>query len=135
MEDFKGTKGKWKIGLSKNNGEPTYLSVFPESAKVGEVGKLICLVSQEDKINDYDEANAQLIATAPELLEVLSKLLSSYKELEDTMYGQGLTVNNWHQNGDVESVDNFFDENINPLLIEEAEKVIAKALGKEADSE
>lgn len=125
--EFKGTKNEWYIGEHRQNGIQIGCSQSHYVACAYRGGA--------DRNDDETIANAQLIATAPELLEVLSKLLSSYKELEESMYGQGLTVNNWHKNGDVEPVDSFFDENINPLLIEEAQKVLSKALGKEADDE
>lgn len=33
------------------------------------------------------------------------------KEVCDTLYGQGLEVANWHMNGDLEPLDNLFEEN------------------------
>lgn len=81
-----------------------------------------------------DVANAQLIATAPELLEALIRLKAMYTDLESTLYDHNLTVNNWHLNGDTAPIDNFF-EDLDLGAIENAEKVVAKALGKEADDE
>lgn len=34
-----------------------------------------------------------------------------FKEIIETFYGQNLYVANWHLNGDLESMDNFFEEN------------------------
>ena len=34
-----------------------------------------------------------------------------FKEILETFYGQNLYVANWHLNGDLESMDNFFEEN------------------------
>ena len=33
------------------------------------------------------------------------------KEMREAFYGQNLEVANWHQNGDLEPIDKFFEEN------------------------
>lgn len=33
------------------------------------------------------------------------------KEVVETLYGKGLQVANWHMNGDLEPLDNLFEEN------------------------
>ena len=35
-----------------------------------------------------------------------------FKEYFDELYGQGLEIANWHQNGDLEPFDNFYDSAI-----------------------
>lgn len=78
---------------------------------------------------EREKANANLIVYA---LDDIAYLLSEYDRLTEghdvalkalekaekfitTMmefYGEGLTVHNWHQNGDGEPWDNFFDNNM-----------------------
>lgn len=93
MEDFKGTKGKWKNVFREAT------QYYPQRYEVqyGEDGECVA----EFVSNEYD---AQLIASAPEMLETLIDVVKAQRT--------GLEY---------------------PLL--EIEKVIAKALGKEADNE
>lgn len=39
------------------------------------------------------------------------KLKNTLFEIQDTLYGQGMQVTNWHLNGDLQDLDYFFDEN------------------------
>jgi hypothetical protein len=68
MEEFKGTKGKWKAENLK--GYPR----FSDKPKVvNEDGRLIAEMGGGDITRV--EANAKLIAAAPELLEALQSLI------------------------------------------------------------
>ena len=69
--EFKGTKGKWVVEL--NDHDPFY------RRNVLEVGLKGCypvavLYGDGNDFNDEVKANAQLIAHAPEMLEMLSKV-------------------------------------------------------------
>ena len=121
MGDFKGTKGKWEVGRNNSAKLEIYIN-GNYRAKVFGYGA---------STTGEDMANAQLIATAPELLEALIRLKKMYQDLESTLYGKNMTVNNWHLNGDVEHIDNFF-EDLDLDAIGFSETIIAKALGREA---
>lgn len=69
--EFKGTKGKWKVA------EDTFVSQVRTDID------LICVVGHEDMADTEIEANAKLIAAAPELLEALQLLLAAYRSTED----------------------------------------------------
>jgi hypothetical protein len=86
--ETKHSPGPWKLGLSKNDNEPIMLAIFPQSAKEGERSKIICLISEAEKIHDYDILNAKLIASAPELLESLIKILDNFKSCIEGGNGQ-----------------------------------------------
>jgi hypothetical protein len=100
MSEFKGTRGPWKIGTAISL--PTKdLAVFPSA----ETGLCICLVSPKGCISYEDEANAKLIAAAPELLSALQALVDIYYSTDPiSVTIKGISV---------------------------AELAIAKALGKE----
>lgn len=70
------TPGPWKVmyATSPKAGECT-LAVWPADTVDGYVGSPICKVSPEHLMNETDEANARLIAAAPELLEALKGML------------------------------------------------------------
>ena len=68
MENFKGTKGKWVVEL--NDHDPFY------RRNVLEVGLKGCypvavLYGNGNDFNEETKANAQLIAHAPEMLEMI----------------------------------------------------------------
>lgn len=48
---------------------------------------------------------------AAEYREVLQTAISAlkFKDYFDELYGQGLEIAYWHQNGDLEPFDNFYD--------------------------
>jgi hypothetical protein len=64
------TPGPWVMGEANNCGGsyPRSLAVFPKTEADAGNGRLICLVSSLENVNEEDEANAMLIAAAPELL-------------------------------------------------------------------
>lgn len=64
------TPGPWKTGFYRSDGKEQ-LAVWAESIKEGEKGHPVCLVSPVEKMDERDEANARLIAAAPELIRSL----------------------------------------------------------------
>jgi len=77
MSEFKGTKGKWEISKGNN--------VFAD-------GKII-FSPQSDFSNMEIEANAKLIATAPEMLEMLKDII----ENTDRMVQDGQGTETYYQ--------------------------------------
>lgn len=57
------------------------------------------------------EENDKLLATCIVLEQERDEARNILKEIREMFYGQGLEVLNWHQNGDTESVDSFFESN------------------------
>lgn len=71
------TPGPWKIGAYKNSSAARdSLAVWPGDAIEGIKGTSICLISPLDNVTQKDEANAFLIAAAPELLQALRQALN-----------------------------------------------------------
>jgi siroheme synthase (precorrin-2 oxidase/ferrochelatase) len=56
---------------------------------------------------DNHAANAAITEAADRLEE----LQSTIADIRSTLYGHGLTVSGWHLNGELEPIDNFFEEN------------------------
>ncbi len=99
--EFKGTKGEWIISWRNSD--------LVEVKSLESINKPICELDSyyfSKRVFNYQEleANAKLIAAAPELLEALIECLDATKELNDE-----------HQDG--------WDD-----TIEKAERVINKAL-------
>lgn len=72
MREFKGTPGPWEVDIN--------LTDTTEIAGIGTRYKTVCSLSAyEHRCCSIDEtnANAKLIASAPELLESLQDLMSS----------------------------------------------------------
>lgn len=107
--EFKGTKNEWYIGEHRQYGIQIGCSQSHYVACAYRGGA--------DRNDDETIANAQLIATAPELLNMLQRLLKesskvlSYFEAHDEI---------------VSDLDNLLCESID---------IISKALGKESDDE
>lgn len=69
--EFKGTKGKWKLsGKTKS---------YPISEIVSSVETDLEIAYVLPKVSGTREANAKLIASAPEMLEMLKDILSGMK--------------------------------------------------------
>lgn len=58
---------------------PRSLAVWQDSVEVGQIAEPVCLIAPADTVNERDEANARLIAAAPELLETVKNLLGMIK--------------------------------------------------------
>ncbi len=107
MDQFKGTQGKWsKI----RDYAGAYDIVIKERGEVTGIAHVDPYWTGLPKTQN--RANAQLIATAPELLKALQDVTSAYKETINSEYGN---VKDWDNCGISE--------------IEYADKVIKKAFG------
>jgi hypothetical protein len=70
----KHTPGPWITSQGRVPGIGRVLGVLKASHKPSEKDESICVVCKEDKTQPHDIANADLIAAAPEMLEVLLRL-------------------------------------------------------------
>lgn len=76
MKEFKGTKGKWEASeryeFTKNT---STIEVYVEENDKDQLGRWICQVNaiSEDRKDEF-EANAKLIASAPEMFEMLKDI-------------------------------------------------------------
>lgn len=53
----------------------------------------------------------EIVALADKLYQAeIAKHSAKLSEIKETLYGQNLQVANWHQNGELEPLDNFFEE-------------------------
>lgn len=52
------------------------MAVWPDSVEVGQVAEPVCLIAPMANYNERDEANASLIAAAPDLLAALESVES-----------------------------------------------------------
>lgn len=116
MKRFKGTKGKWVVDREYTNIIVISDDKRGDIAECHEVDEhcnhLVYVGDGTDWVNDPKEveANAQLIATAPEMLEVLIGMTLLMKAHPDYLFGFGRS-------------QEFID------YVESGEKVINKALG------
>lgn len=72
----KHTPGPWKIGTAIDD---QALAIFNKDAKIGAICDAVCLISPLAKVNETDEANANLICAAPELLDSLTTIVTFLK--------------------------------------------------------
>jgi len=81
MNNFTGTKGKWKTiigGFSTKTKNPNIIQVYSANEDL----EMICKVYKDNLLHNKKqdfEANARLIATAPELLEIAQITLNWIK--------------------------------------------------------
>lgn len=64
-----------------------------------------------DTIKTIDE-KIYCIDCAVDILQQEIERLQRFKEYFDDLYGQGLEVANWHQNGELEGFDGFYESAI-----------------------
>jgi len=81
----KHTPGPWivNVGEVPSLGGDA-LGVIRESHTEGEVEPSICIVAKMDRLDAFDEANARLIAAAPDLLERLRGLMHRLETIRET---------------------------------------------------
>src|SRR5574343_1614379 len=93
MENLKHTKGEWEIDPDDN-----YSITAKQAPDDG--GDIICMapLEWEDSMKRW-EANAKLIAAAPELLEALIEFVKMYKQAHDSG-----DWGNWDLNKDTEYI-------------------------------
>ena len=87
MKDFKGTQGKWTSALTYSNFETHILSGSKRIAEVKHYNDGTGGLFENDPDFNEGRANAQLIVTAPELLESLQIMV----ELFDNNCPEGTT--------------------------------------------
>jgi hypothetical protein len=75
MNEFKGTKGKWELKINEY-GYNT--SVFTDNSQNPNPFRTICV----SRVNDQEQNNANLllISKAPEMLEMLEKIMKTYNK-------------------------------------------------------
>lgn len=79
--------GPWSLGIIKATMlNPRSMAVWPDQVEIGQVAEPICLIAPMANYNDTDEANARLIAAAPDLLESLEWAVKNLKS-EASIYG------------------------------------------------
>lgn len=85
MSEFKGTKGEWTInptGALNENGEPLFYDI-----KIGCQSFISTFKNKEIGVTDAEQlANAKLIACAPEMLEILDKIITGYENAGGEMW-------------------------------------------------
>ena len=85
--EFKGTKGSWRI-LSKNKKEQFYLITGKDETCNNDRDLQVCQINfgfhPIKSQLDCTEANAKLIASAPDLLEALQEMLPHFRKLTST---------------------------------------------------
>tara|TARA_R110001606_G_scaffold8453_3_gene37204 strand:+ start:7390 stop:7632 length:243 start_codon:yes stop_codon:yes gene_type:complete len=54
----------------------------------------------------------EIVSLADKLYQAeIAESAAKLADIKDSLYGQGLQVANWHLNGELEPLDNFFEEN------------------------
>lgn len=105
MKEFKGTPGPWRV--SEKRGD--LIDIRHNNNGIGAISlNLAHVVARQSWLKEA-EANAKLIAAAPELLEALQELISGYEDREKS---------------------GMFDMLVHGDLIEKANSAINKALGE-----
>ena len=81
MNNFKGTKGKWVLSNTEIiNGENIYIKTNKLISVIDKNKETICICGRKEPIQ---LANAKLISSAPEMLEMLEGIKGSLLIAED----------------------------------------------------
>lgn len=78
MKEFKGTKGKWNYHVTQNKNDRPYHNI-----QKGDWGDAIALLYPHHVTEEELEANAKLIAAAPEMLEVILEIYNECRFRSD----------------------------------------------------
>lgn len=65
------------------------------------------MTGKELALERVKQLRNELALTRIDLLDANGRL----EEIRDALYGQGLQVTGWHQNGDLEPLDSWFEDN------------------------
>ena len=82
------TPGSWIAAISETwpHGHPERaemaLNIHGGDGQEGYDGNIICLIAKQGRITKQDEANARLIAAAPELLAALKLLMDGCRQAQ-----------------------------------------------------
>jgi hypothetical protein len=71
------TPGPWKKMYSTDTKGVCCLAVWPSKTNEGTIGSPICKISPEQSENKEDEANAVLIAAAPEMYKAIKRTIEA----------------------------------------------------------
>ncbi len=122
------TPGPWRVSQHRLNAK----ILACDAAKYKYViGTVFPLTHQGENARGTMEANARLIAAAPELFEALVALTEQYCDLENMLNQGNHEVFGWHMNGQGEPVSSFFEDNDQGAL-DLALSAIAKATGSDS---
>lgn len=89
----KHAAGKWSIALGTVvgfNDNDEWLFISPSTAKAGDCGPAICVISHRHEANSTDTENARLIAAAPDMLDAL---IACYNHIKNDMTVRGIGMN------------------------------------------
>ena len=106
---FQGTQGEWKRVDTES-----YAEIRNSNKDIP-----IALVANRD--------DANLITAAPELLTACITALKQIQDLDSALNHKNHSVAGWHLNGELEPVENFFNEN-DCGAVEKLTNAICKAL-------
>ena len=91
--------------------------------------QLIAIVGSSDQTMDQIKANANLIASAPELLEACQAALDQMEALDEVLNQKCHQVIGWLPNGEPEPITSFFEDCNEIGAFPKLRAAIAKAKG------
>ena len=75
----------------------------------------LALINRQKAEIERLEGNLKFVRGTADRQLVEIERLTAFKSYFDELYGTGLEVANWHQNGDMEAFDNFYDAAIKEM--------------------